>query len=188
MSFNILLYWRSFYKFSTPLKHRASRGHQQRRWLGFDRTQAHVKIGWGKTRRPHVQTDDQKNGLLNVAVNLYNNVEPTQAFFTDVARNQRHAHYPIVVAVVVRREQLSGTSKAQRFAWRGIQLPRNRVQLFLQKATQVAALGQILPWGPADGFALAALRPTMRWLGSWKGRTCAGYSTMTRSSCDEDWS
>ena len=38
-------------------------------------------------------------------------------------------------------EQLCGTSEAQRFAWPSIQLPGNRIQLFLREATQVAVLG-----------------------------------------------
>ena len=38
-------------------------------------------------------------------------------------------------------EQLCGTSEAQRFARPSIQLPGNRIQLFLREATQVAALG-----------------------------------------------
>ncbi len=41
----------------------------------------------------------------------------------------------------VRCKQLSWTLKAQRFAWSRVQLPGNRVQLFLSEATQVAPLG-----------------------------------------------
>mgnify|MGYP006955966275 FL=1 len=62
----------------------------------------------------------------------------------------------------VRSEQLCGTSEAQRFAWPSIQLPGNRIQLFLREATQVAALGQILPQQAVGVFVDAALPGTMR--------------------------
>src|SRR5680860_664637 len=62
----------------------------------------------------------------------------------------------------VRSEQLCGTSEAQRFAWPGIQLPGNRIQLFLREATQVAALGQILPQQAIRILVDAALPGTVR--------------------------
>src|SRR4030065_196795 len=45
----------------------------------------------------------------------------------------------------VRSEQFRGTLEAQRLAWPGVQFPGNRIQFFLGEATEVAALGQVLP-------------------------------------------
>src|SRR3989338_4227140 len=45
----------------------------------------------------------------------------------------------------VRGEQLRGALEAQRLAWPGVQFPGNRIQFLLREATQVAALGQVLP-------------------------------------------
>src|SRR3989344_7176008 len=62
----------------------------------------------------------------------------------------------------VRREQLSGTPEAQRLAWSGVQFPGNRIQRFLSKATQVAALGQVLPQQTVGVLVDAALPGTVR--------------------------
>src|SRR5665811_311017 len=42
-------------------------------------------------------------------------------------------------------EKLCGAFEAQRLAWSGVQLPRNRVQLFLRVLAQVAPFWQVLP-------------------------------------------
>ena len=62
----------------------------------------------------------------------------------------------------VRGEQLCGTPEAQRLARPGIQLPGYRIQLFLREATQVAALGQILPQQAVGVLVEASLPRTMR--------------------------
>src|SRR3989304_4820680 len=62
----------------------------------------------------------------------------------------------------VRREQLSGAPEAQRLAWPGVQFPGNRIQLFLSKATQVAALGQVLPQQAVGVLVDAALPRAVR--------------------------
>ena len=62
----------------------------------------------------------------------------------------------------IRGEQLCGTFEAQRLAWPSIQLPGNRIQLFLREATQVAALGQILPQQAVGVLVDAALPGTVR--------------------------
>src|SRR3990167_7096244 len=63
----------------------------------------------------------------------------------------------------VRGEQFRGTLEAQRLAWSGVQFPGNRIQLFLGEATQVAALGQVLPQ-QAVGVLVDAALPGAVWI------------------------